>query len=224
MAPSRGPLEEAMKAKLRQMQSARDTELTELQEQLAANVAKAQQRQQELTAAEARLQDLAEVAAARLSSANQGHEQLRHSEAQAEQLSSKLEQAFAAQGQLETELMEAQRALETEAGTARRFCVQAQDAAAELHQVEFSAAELTEKCSLLRDERSADAQQHHQQTEYLRAELQAALATVEEAETTTESAILQRREAMWEREELRARVEGLKAVAGKKKSQCCELQ
>ncbi|CAE6948789.1 prlC [Symbiodinium natans] len=120
MAPSRGPLEEAMKAKLRQMQVARDADLGRLQDQLSANLATVQNRDEELMAAEARLQAWT-MEAAQLRSSAQGEEQLRaNCEQQSAVLRSKLEQAFASHAQLETQLHDSQRRLEEEATAAQR--------------------------------------------------------------------------------------------------------
>ncbi|CAE7270205.1 prlC, partial [Symbiodinium sp. CCMP2456] len=110
-----------MKAKLRQMQVARDADLGRLQEQLSANLATVQNRDEELMAAEARLQAWS-AEAAQLRTSAQGEAQLRAScERQSAVLRSKLEQASASHSQLETQLRELQTELNEEATAAQRY-------------------------------------------------------------------------------------------------------
>ncbi|CAK9016025.1 unnamed protein product [Durusdinium trenchii] len=156
MAPSRGPLEEAMKAKLRQMQAARDLDLSQLQDQLAANVAKVQQHEEDLVATQARLQSsILEVAELRTSAfvSEEGLAELRAtSEQQSSTLRTRLEQAYAAKAQLETELVEVQRSAETEAKASRVRLEEQKTCRAELAQAQSAANALHSRCSDFQEE------------------------------------------------------------------------
>ncbi|CAE7226402.1 prlC [Symbiodinium sp. KB8] len=236
MAPSRGPLEEAMKAKLRQMQVARDADLGRLQEQLSANLATVQNRDEELMAAEARLQAWS-AEAAQLRTSAQGEAQLRAScERQSAVLRSKLEQASASHSQLETQLRELQTELNEEATAAQRYKDCNSTLEEELKQAQASAAksamtcvELEEELLSIRQEEaqtSAACRQQHEASQQYQLEmkqLQEALSSAEHRE-----ALLRQNEetAQREKEEQHAHLARLESHVASmpQNSKCCAIQ
>ena len=228
-----------MKAKLRQMQAARNLDLNQLQEQLASNVAKVQQHEEHLEAAEARLQgSMAEMQELRSSAEDMA--QLRsNSEEQQSLLRSKLEQAYADKAQLETAMVDLRHA-ETEAKAAREqqfreeLC-KAESSASAMHsrcmdlQVEVSTLREKEVLLFTETEESAEAQERSQKDmEDLKTELKAALAAAQKAEKVAEEVKRERRDMQVEheveREELRTHLADLEAAPTDAPSKCCTVQ
>eukprot|EP00931_Biecheleriopsis_adriatica_P112320 TRINITY_DN86917_c0_g1_i1.p1 TRINITY_DN86917_c0_g1~~TRINITY_DN86917_c0_g1_i1.p1 ORF type:complete len:269 (-),score=74.74 TRINITY_DN86917_c0_g1_i1:8-772(-) len=205
MAPSRGPLEEAMKAKLRQMQAARDADVRSVQEQLQSTLAEAQGRDERLQEAEARLQGLSNevvelsqhrsTAWAQLEAAV---EQCASSEQQNTRLREQLEQAYAARADLESRMVEEAKSchLEVEESLLEKLD-QAKAAAAawalECRGLEEEAtAEATMACRFqeqFQEKEAAqlvDTQRHGLELEDLKVQLQAAQARAERTSASCE--------------------------------------
>ncbi|CAL1141171.1 unnamed protein product [Cladocopium goreaui] len=233
MAPSRGPLEEAMKVKLRQMQAARDLDLNQLQEQLASHVAKVQQHEEDLAATEARLRaSMTEMEELR-ASASENEEERINREQQSSSLRSRLEQAYAEKAQLETEFVDFRRAeMEAETARERRFREDLGKAESSSNALHSRCMDLQAKVSLLRDkeellEAEAEAstratEECQSELEELKTELKAALAAAQRAASSAEVAKRERRDMLAEREELRDTLADLEAAMPP--SKCCALQ
>eukprot|EP00930_Biecheleria_cincta_P020487 TRINITY_DN15409_c0_g1_i2.p1 TRINITY_DN15409_c0_g1~~TRINITY_DN15409_c0_g1_i2.p1 ORF type:complete len:268 (-),score=103.37 TRINITY_DN15409_c0_g1_i2:56-820(-) len=211
MAPSRGPLEEAMKAKLRQMQVARDADVASTQEELRSALANLSGKDEELQRAEARLQSFTSELG-QLAHRRREEEALVEERASMVQqnahLRSQLEQAYLVRSQLEVKLAE-------EAQTWRQELAAAVSAAArdqasleeglteQIEQAKASAAAWALECRGLEDdaraaatelsslrEEKAHEQEEHQasmqrfelELEELRAELEAEASRCSEAE------------------------------------------
>eukprot|EP00930_Biecheleria_cincta_P020486 TRINITY_DN15409_c0_g1_i1.p1 TRINITY_DN15409_c0_g1~~TRINITY_DN15409_c0_g1_i1.p1 ORF type:complete len:282 (-),score=110.63 TRINITY_DN15409_c0_g1_i1:56-862(-) len=241
MAPSRGPLEEAMKAKLRQMQVARDADVASTQEELRSALANLSGKDEELQRAEARLQSFTSELG-QLAHRRREEEALVEERASMVQqnahLRSQLEQAYLVRSQLEVKLAE-------EAQTWRQELAAAVSAAArdqasleeglteQIEQAKASAAAWALECRGLEDdaraaatelsslrEEKAHEQEEHQasmqrfelELEELRAELEAALAAEELAESKFQAEASRCSEAEAERQALRLSLERRNAM------------